>query len=221
MNKKYLESPYFLREVNSVWREALHLAQKEELPANYSWRRESGKLFSFLEKGCVRVENVNIQGQRRFVKYMEDACIIEELSVYQKNSSMFGSFMTLESCIVYHFPANLLKDNNFIREYPELIANLLETIAHKAVSAYDVLSNSNTDNPRHIICAFLDTLAEKYEQNLFAPKLSQSDLAVTLGMHRSTVCKIIKELREEGIIGTFTQNKLEILDREKLKKYAG
>ena len=45
---------------------------------------------------------------------------------------------------------------------------------------------------------------------------SQSELALVLGLHRSTVCRIIRTLRDRGVLGHFTRCSLEILDREAL-----
>ena len=48
------------------------------------------------------------------------------------------------------------------------------------------------------------------------PACPQSELALVLGLHRSTVCRIIRTLRDRGVLGHFTRCSLEILDREAL-----
>ena len=61
-----------------------------------------------------------------------------------------------------------------------------------------------------------DRLAEERRTRVVNPGVSQSELALVLGLHRSTVCRIIRILRDRGVLGHFTRCSLEILDREAL-----
>ena len=61
-----------------------------------------------------------------------------------------------------------------------------------------------------------DRLAEERRTRVVNPGVSQSELALVLGLHRSTVCRIIRTLRDRGVLGHFTRCSLEILDREAL-----
>ena len=50
--------------------------------------------------------------------------------------------------------------------------------------------------------------------------MSQSDVAAMMGLHQTTVARLIRRLREEGIIGRFTKRELQVLDRERLRRLA-
>ncbi len=39
-----------------------------------------------------------------------------------------------------------------------------------------------------------------------------------LGLHQTSVARVIQDLRKENIIGTFTKNKIEIFNIDTLKK---
>lgn len=41
-----------------------------------------------------------------------------------------------------------------------------------------------------------------------------------LGLHQTTVARLIRRLREEGVIGRFTKRELEVLDMERLRELA-
>ncbi len=220
MDDNYLSSQYFLKEINSIWRSVLHLGRQTELPANTVLPKENRQYFSFLDKGRIRLETFNMHGGIRFSKFFDSGCIIGETPVFQNSDIIVCSLVTLEPCTIFHFPAKLLKDSDFIKEHPELVINLLESLTFKLATSYEIMADSNEPKPKQAICRFLDTLAQKNGKEIFAPLIKQEDLAFTLGFHRSTVCKIIQELRKEGILGVFNQKKLEILDRARLQKYA-
>ena len=50
--------------------------------------------------------------------------------------------------------------------------------------------------------------------------MSQSYVAAMMGLHQTTVARLIRRLREEGIIGRFTKRELQVLDRERLRRLA-
>lgn len=57
---------------------------------------------------------------------------------------------------------------------------------------------------------------EHQRENPIVPHMSQTELGKVLGIPRSSFCRIIHSLRQEGIIGHFTRNRLEILDQDRL-----
>ena len=71
-------------------------------------------------------------------------------------------------------------------------------------------------DPQTQVCRYLHRLADERRTRVVNPGVSQSELALVLGLHRSTVCRIIRTLRDRGVLGHFTRCSLEILDREAL-----
>ena len=47
------------------------------------------------------------------------------------------------------------------------------------------------------------------------------ELALLLGMHRTTLTRILCRLREMNVLGRFTRHELRILDRVRLEELAG
>ncbi len=220
MQNKHLNSQYFLKEVNAIWRKILHLGRESEVAANTVLPKSNLKYFSFLDSGRIRLESFNMHGGIRFIKFFDSGCIIGETAAFQASDIISCSLVTLEPCTIFHFDAELLKDENFIKEYPELIINLLDSLTLKLTNSYEVVSDSSIPKPKQAICRFLDSLADKKDENSFYPGLTQDDIAFTLGYHRSTVCKMLKELRKEEILGKFDHKQLEIFNKEKLQQYA-
>ena len=51
--------------------------------------------------------------------------------------------------------------------------------------------------------------------------MTQQELALLLGMHRTTLTRILCRLREMNVLGRFTRHELRILDRVRLEELAG
>lgn len=67
------------------------------------------------------------------------------------------------------------------------------------------------------LCDLLLQLSNPHQPDL---RMSQSDVAAMMGLHQTTVARLIRRLREEGIIGRFTKWELQVLDRERLRRLA-
>lgn len=209
----------YLSEVNSVWREVLHLGKREEVAKGESWYSvEKKDVISFIDKGLLRMECSTNTGKQRSVLYLQAGCIIQEIGILS-GGSMHNFITVVEDSTIFHFPAEIIQDTDFMYKYPYLLRNLLVSIAEKANIFFCLLADANEGEPFCAICRYFEKLAENNDANIFTPNLSQVDIAAHLGLHRSTICKALRRLREEKIIGSFTRKKLEILDRKKLQQY--
>ena len=211
-------SNFHLHEVNSIWRNVLHLGTQQKVPKHFSWYGQADT-FSFIDQGCVRLECISPSGRQRIAFFMGSGCLFRDISMFSEEINFASTLITTEESTVYHFPRSLIFDNKFICEHPELMSNLLFSLSKKGGVFFALLAEASEQVPDEVVCRYIETLAKKHNSNIFSPNISQVDLALNLGMHRSTVCRVIKSLRTAGILGTFSRHQLEILDREKLQKY--
>lgn len=219
MARANAESPVFtIRELNSPWREVLNLATRQVCAKSHCWIDEGvGSTFSFLHRGRVRLVNVMESGQERILLDIEQGCIFREVPVFHVSLWYPGNFLALEKCEVYHFPRSLLEDEAFIRAHPVLMSNLVRSLGIKAGAFFSQISESSHLSPQEKVCRYLRRLADQNAGRArFAPGVSQSEMAETLGLHRSTVCRVISELRDEGVIGNFSRRNLEIFKPDAL-----
>ena len=107
-------------------------------------------------------------------------------------------------------------DPEFVRRHPALMSNLVHSLGAKAGAFYSQITESVELDPQTQVCRYLHRLADERRTRVVNPGVSQSELALVLGLHRSTVCRIIRTLRDRGVLGHFTRCSLEILDREAL-----
>jgi CRP-like cAMP-binding protein len=212
------EGPVFrIRDLNSPWRSVLHLGQRQMVGKSYQWEDDpETSTFSFLEKGRVRLLNLSETGKERIVLYIEPGCLFREIVLLHVSPSHPASLVALESCEVYNFPRTLLDDAEFVRRHPALMSNLVHSLGAKAGAFYSQITESVELDPQTQVCRYLHRLADERRTRVVNPGVSQSELALVLGLHRSTVCRIIRTLRDRGVLGHFTRCSLEILDREAL-----
>lgn len=207
-----------MHEQNSIWREVLSLGSHQRMDRGRRWMETSSEgSFSFLDKGLIRLSSLGENGNERIFLYIGSGCIFSELSCMHVAPHSTASFLAMEDCDIYHFSSNLLTDENFTLNHPTLMMNLVQSLIQKAGAFFGQLDESAGLSPENLVCRYLFRLQED-DDGGFRPKFSQSDLALALGLHRSTVCRILHDLRERGILGEFTRTKLEILDRKALQE---
>ena len=212
-------SNFHLHEVNSVWRTVLHLGTQQTVPKHFAWHGRADT-FSFIDQGCVRLECISPSGRQRIAFFMKSGCLFRDIAMFSAELNFTSTLITTEESTIYHFPRSLMSDNDFIRQYPELMSNMVFSLSKKGGVFFALLAEASEQVPDEVLCRYIETLAKTHNSNIFSPNISQVDLALNLGMHRSTVCRVIKSLRTAGILGTFSRHRLEILDREKLNKIA-
>lgn len=219
INEKYKQdlAVFRIRDLNGPWREVMHLGKRTFLSKNSEVHIVEEKLFYFLNKGRIRLTGLSEAGRERVVLIMESGVILGEIPLLHKSFNHFHSLQTLTKCDLIAFPKSLLEDVDFCREYPHLILNLVKSIGIKAGAFFGQLYDSNLLDSRGMVCRMLAQIwREQGRAGNITPNLSQTEMANILGIHRSSLCRVLKQLREEGIIGRFTKSCLEVYDSDTL-----
>lgn len=209
---------FHIRDLNAQWRSVLHLGTRQKIPKGHLWdETHKSTSFSFLEKGRVRLLSFSGAGKERIVLYIYPGCIFRELLFMHVSPQHPASLMALEPCEVINFPRKLLHDTAFAAEHPELMLNMIHSLAAKAGAFFSQITETAELAPMAQVCRYLYRLYEsRLAGDTTTAGCSQSELALLLGLHRSTVCRIISELRTQGVLGAFTRHHLEILDPQTL-----
>ncbi len=213
-------TPYLRwKEINSVWREALYLAKQHKIPKGHIWDSSNEKNFYFLDKGSIRINAISPSGQSTIILHLDSGCLFREWFEVPTDEAFLIQDIAVTDCVVYSFPMSYLENSEFICKHSKLISNVLYSLTIKASSFARFLLEKGEYNPKTIVCNYLVDLASQHNHDTFTPNISQTDLALSLGLHRVTVCNVLKNLRAEGVIGTFTRKNFEILNKDKLKEY--
>ncbi|ACS78478.1 Crp/Fnr family transcriptional regulator [Maridesulfovibrio salexigens] len=208
--------------INSIWEAVLDKAVQSSLPKDHEIEANHPDYFFFLLKGAVKLSCLSESGQERVVMRIGPGTLFNEVSHIHTSLFQSHSLHTLEECVVARFPKSILEDKDFFRQNPELACNLIHSLGIKAGAFFAQLFDSGLlEVSTRVSRSLYQLWQENGESESFSPGLTQSDLASTLGVHRSSLCRVIKALRQQGIIGKFTKTTLEILDPEALSREAG
>ncbi len=212
-NIKKMNNVFLLHEANTPWRDVLHLAHAQKVPKGYIWGDGAAQnTFSFLESGAVRLCCHTFSSRERILLQIGSGCLFREVGLLYTGQRYSTRQEALEPCLVYNFPANLLQSHDFIRSHPELITNITNTLGAKLGAMLSLLAESVKPNPEIMVGHYLLNFAQTPEHQRSQQGISQGELALSLGLHRSTVCRVLRELREGGVIGKVNRQCIQVFD---------
>lgn len=214
---------FYQNETNPEWRDVLQYGSLQVVPKGYNWdAKPDAETFSFLHKGTIRLFCYTASAHDRIIWEVGSGCIFREVGFLHRDISLIGLYSAVQiattPCEVYNFSGKLLHDKEFISKYPHLFTSLLDSLSFKVGAVLTQLIHALKPKPEAMVAGYLLHLVKKFNNTVFAPLISQSDLALTLGLHRSTVCRVLQTFRNDGAIGVFTKKRLEIKDKAYLEQ---
>lgn len=204
-----------LSNINEKWNEILpsfHITQ-------YKKGREiqtTSDYLLFLEKGIIKTSFITFSGLEWIFIFQKQGCLFNELAIF--NNKIKFQYTAHTDIIIRQIPRSFIESIEFIQNYPELYVNFIETLALKESISYSYFSDLAYASAKSRVCQALLALLKGQNAKDFNPELTQAEIGAMMGLHQTTVARVIKELRQENIIGTFTKKKLQIYDIEKLEE---
>lgn len=214
--------PLVMDNLNRSWERVFHLGTHVSLPGKSVITGRSPGIkehgIYYIKRGRVRLSSVTIGGQEKMLLYMGEATLFNEIPMLIVSSDYM--FTTMEDTDAVFWTRKQIT-TDFTREYPELVLNLMETMALKMQSFFMQLCGMSSCSSFVNVCRILCSMYVYQRKNgVVVPSLSKQELAAFLGIHRSSLHKALSRLQDEGVIGSYTRSRLEIQDLDKLKKYA-
>ena len=224
MGSTYIQGdflPIILNDLNKPWEKVLELGTPVSFPPrSIIPQREasSGTGMYLLRGGLVKLSYISLNGKEKTHFYIGPNTLFHEVPMFF--STRIYTFTCMESTEIVFFPKKLITAD-FVRRYPELFLNMLESSSIKSIMLYAALSREHTHDSFAKVCHVL------YCMHLFSkagdavvPHLAQQELAAFLGIHRSSLHKALRRLHDEGVIGVYRKKELPIYDAGALLKYA-
>lgn len=206
---------------NSAWGEVLHLATLLEFPKGIEIPGIDSEYFYYLISGSIKLSCLASTGNERVVMVIGAGSLFGEINHLHQSITRANRFHTLEKCSVAKFPQQLLSDDEFYIKYPLLAKNIVHSLGIKAGAFFSQLFDSGVVEVEGRVCRSLYQIwQEEGGRQTVCPNISQSDLAAMLGIHRSSLCRILQSLREQGVIGKFSKKELVVLRPDVLKHLA-
>ncbi len=209
---------FTLHENNAPWRAVLNLGHIQEIPKDFVWHNNGEQqTFSFLEKGTIRLYCHTFSSRERIILQVGSGCLFREAGLLYTGQRYTIRQEALEPCVVYNFPASLLHNDAFIKEHPALIINLVSTLGAKLGAVISLLAESLKPSPEVMVGHYLFNFIKTPPEQRIQQGISQGELALCLGLHRSTVCRVLRGFRDEGVIGKVNRSTIEVLDMDYLQ----
>lgn len=117
--------------------------------------------------------------------------------------------------------------DRFIEDHPAVERELYRMAAHELAAAQQQMVLLGRKTAAERLASFFLALLERQEGVLGRPErsfdlpMSRLDIADYLGLTKETVSRMVAELRRRGLIRLESQNRVEVLDRERMAEMAG
>lgn len=212
--------PICVSGLNLPWAEVLDFGesqifkQGDTIPTT----RDSAQYFYYLRKGCIHTWYEDDQGEAFPNLYMKDGMLFNEMICFSgihKNDFI----ISIEDSEVTRFDKNKLFTREFCQNYYYLLLNAACSISRKGLILSE-FKNSNTKlEIINQISRIIYTLSVDKDEYTHI-KITQNCMAKMLRVHRSSITRLIKELKKMGIISKATSREITINDFNALKKLA-
>lgn len=205
---------------NGAWKNVLHLARRQFFPKGHPLLPDEASVrdFYYIEQGRVRITYASQEGRERSMLVVESGTLFNESSALTGYDNPDSQYLCLEDSTLWRFSGTLLGDPTFVRGHPDLIINLMRSLAGKTLIMHEHLSYTGTGRAVVQLSRYLLRVMENHGTATFPPGLTQQELADTLGIHRATLVRCIHTLRSQGVLGAFTRSRVEILDPQALRE---
>ena len=183
---------------------------------------------TFVEEGILETILATPHGPEKVLYRVGAGCLFGEVcySVGSPNEEVFVKART--DCTLHYFSRETI-EGVIARDHPELLLEMVRILGH-IVRMYGVLLQDSLSLDFFVrVCRFLVYLvrfkgadpAGLQVHILVESGVTQGDLARLLGVHRVTVTKAVKKLKDQGVLRCFTKRELEITDFPRLLALSG
>ena len=204
------------------WTDLFHLASRQVCPAGYPLILEGDALsdFYYIEKGRLLISYASQNGRERSIIGLEAGNLFNVSTALTGFDNPDSQYLCKEETILWRFPGRLLLSPVFVSSCPELIIDIMRSLARRNLQMHETLSYTGPDAALIQLARWMQRTAESHGSESFRPGITQQELADRLGIHRATLVRCIHALKERGIISRFTRSALVITDMDALRTLA-
>ena len=180
--------------------------------------------FYFLKKGRMSILYMASDRKVQTMVQMKSGTLFNVAHALCAKSTCFldcfSQFYCTSDVTAFRYHHSLLYDENFIRSYPQLISNLMQSLGIKLMTMHTALSQTSGSTLAKVGRFCLQLALDAEDAARIVPGISQAQMADRLGMHRTSLLRALRELRKRGVIHTLNERSLVIADMEELRRLA-
>lgn len=219
--REYACNPIWLADISREWESVLHLGRpmsfkaKEYIPPGHGG--DNG--FYYLKHGKVRVAYSGRQSREITLYHLGEGAMIYELATH--NYMTWYHAYSITPVDVYFFSLSGFLTEEFAAAHPKLMINIIHAQALKNMHYMRRVINIAGGNAFSNTCRLMLALSRCHGDAREIPLgVTHEEIASLLCVRRSWLGKILRRLKDEGIISRCTKSRLVITDLDKLTSYA-
>ncbi len=179
----------------------------------------------YLKEGVVEIMLNTQSGPEKVLYRVGKGCVFGEVCCFAPGANEEATVKACTDCTLYFFTRETI-EGVIAREHPQLLLEMIRILGH-IVRMYGILLHDTLSLDFFArVCRFLvylvrfkgPDMAGRQKRIVVESGVTQSDMARLLGVHRVTVTKAVRRLKEEGILERFTKRELAIADFPRLYK---
>lgn len=183
------------------------------------------KSFYYLGAGSLIILHGAANGQERNLLCMRAGSLLNLAHVLGSSLTTFIDeecrFYCLTDVTVWRFPGTLLDDQKFVSEHPDLIINLMQSLGVRLLLMHNTVSSSANGDTASRLARFCFNMYASAEGSRAIPlDMGLGELANLLGMHRISLFRAIRKLKDAGALQSLTRAEIVIGDVATLRRLA-
>lgn len=184
-------------------------------PVEYVYYLLSGTVYKELVSSSGRISVLNSKAKGNIAQSAVGiAGLYREAS---KNGAMFD-LIAHTNCVAYQVPREVCKE--YLRKNPELLEEIVSVTLDEYYNLLRLFQAKEEGQVAGRLCSLLLERAKETEHGMVVSrKLTNVEMAKFLSVHKVTVARILRALKEEGVIERI-ENGLLLKNPEQLQVYA-
>ena len=215
-------NPIWLANASREWENVLHLGKKLNFKAKEIIPpvQEGQRGVYYLKHGKARLFYVDNHERDITLYHMGEGTLLYDVAMHNYNNTRTVVY-SITPVEVYFFGADGILTEEFAVEHPQLMLSLINAQAVKNMYYVRRLVNVAGGNAFSNTCKLMLELSRSYDNALEIPLgVTHEEIASLLCVRRSWLGKILRRLKDEGVIARCTKSRLVISDVDKLAEYA-
>jgi len=207
------------------WGRITHLGARKRIPKGTVILSMEGAVDGvyYVQEGIVETMLDTHAGPQKVLYRVGKGCVFGEVCCFSPGMNQEVFVKARTDCTLFFFRRETI-EGVIAREHPRLLLELIRILGH-IVRMYGVLLQDTLSLDSFVrVCRFLVYLVRfqgadvtgKQVRVVVQSEVTQADIARLLGVHRVTVTKAVKKLKDQGIIQRFTKRELDITDFPRL-----
>lgn len=213
--RRYL--PGIVSNLSPEWRSALSLGRVcQQKKGTFLISSPESRTFGFLTRGRICSIHSSGSGGAQTMLFFGPDTLFRETYMFSGFCLSLPHFQALTDVEFCLFEGDMLHDKTFAATHTLLMTSMLYSVTVK-LSLFDaLLSIKSCKSVEEKVAMWLYYCFDVKGRRSFSPGISQLELSLLLGVHKSSLNKAILRFKSHGILGCFTKTQISILEEKRL-----